>query len=64
MSSRSHAHSHISIWLRVLGLVGLAFGLAIAIPGFQLIMLGGSWYYLIAGLGTIAAGLLIFGVIP
>lgn len=64
MSSRSHAHSHISIWLRVLGLVGLAFGLAIAIPGFQLIMLGGSWYYLIAGLGTIAAGLLIFGGHP
>ncbi len=48
------------IWLRVLGAIGLAFGLSIAIPGIQLITLGGSWFYLIAGAATIVAGWLIW----
>ncbi|MCA8887973.1 MAG: PQQ-binding-like beta-propeller repeat protein, partial [Parvularculaceae bacterium] len=50
----------ISIWLRILGVIGIVFGLLLAIPGVQLIFLGGSWYYLIAGGATIAAGWFIF----
>nr|WP_314627899.1 membrane-bound PQQ-dependent dehydrogenase, glucose/quinate/shikimate family [uncultured Janthinobacterium sp.] len=33
-------------------------GLALAAGGIELITLGGSWYYLLAGLGLIAAGVL------
>ncbi|MDH6167426.1 quinoprotein glucose dehydrogenase [Variovorax boronicumulans] len=38
--------------------LGLA-GLALAIAGAWLIALGGSWYYLVAGLGLIASALLL-----
>ena len=46
--------------LRLLGVVGILFGLSIAIPGLQLIVLGGSWYYLIAGALTAYAGVKIY----
>ncbi|WP_421931328.1 glucose/quinate/shikimate family membrane-bound PQQ-dependent dehydrogenase [Phenylobacterium sp.] len=39
----------------LLGLVGLAMG----VGGAQLIALGGSWYYLIAGLAVLASGVLL-----
>jgi quinoprotein glucose dehydrogenase len=39
----------------VIGLVGLA----LAVAGAWLIALGGSWYYLVAGLGLIASALLL-----
>jgi quinoprotein glucose dehydrogenase len=39
-------------------LLGLA-GLALAVAGAWLIALGGSWYYLVAGLGLIASALLL-----
>jgi quinoprotein glucose dehydrogenase len=38
--------------------LGLA-GLALAVAGAWLIALGGSWYYLVAGLGLIASALLL-----
>ncbi|QSI33910.1 membrane-bound PQQ-dependent dehydrogenase, glucose/quinate/shikimate family [Variovorax sp. RKNM96] len=38
--------------------IGLA-GLALAVAGAWLIALGGSWYYLVAGLGLIASALLL-----
>lgn len=39
-------------------LIGLA-GLALVVAGAWLIALGGSWYYLVAGLGLIASALLL-----
>ncbi|QEI05156.1 membrane-bound PQQ-dependent dehydrogenase, glucose/quinate/shikimate family [Pigmentiphaga aceris] len=61
------------IWLALLGLVLFAAGLFFAFYGFQLVSLKGSWYFLLAGIGLIAAavqivrarqsGGLIFGVV-
>lgn len=50
---------HVSIWLKILGIVGIPFGLSLALPGIYLITLGGSWYYAIAGIATALAGWLI-----
>ncbi len=50
----------ISIWLRILGVVGFVFGLSLALPGLYLIFLGGSWFYAVAGTATMAAGWDIF----
>lgn len=52
--------SKLSIWLRVLGVVGMVFGLAFGIPGVQLLFAGGSWFFAIAGLLTVIAGRLIY----
>ena len=42
--------------LRLIGaVIGVVLGLALAIPGVQLIMLGGSWYYVVAGLAGVVA---------
>lgn len=46
----------IVLWL-LGGLLALA-GLGLALGGLKLVSLGGSWYYLIAGLGLVAAGIL------
>lgn len=46
------------IALRVLGALLALTGLALAIGGAELVWLGGSWYYLIAGLALIATGVL------
>ncbi|MFC6619801.1 membrane-bound PQQ-dependent dehydrogenase, glucose/quinate/shikimate family [Novosphingobium panipatense] len=49
-----------SILLRLLGaLIGLM-GLGLAAAGIWLIALGGSWYYLIAGLALLATAVLLF----
>jgi len=47
------------IWLAALGLVLLAAGVFFAFYGFQLVSLKGSWYFLLAGVGLIAAGVQI-----
>lgn len=50
----------IAFWLMMfLALVLLAVGLALAVGGAWLIALGGSWYYLPAGLALILAGALM-----
>ena len=46
-------------WAVALGVVFLAIGLALGAGGVWLIALGGSWYYLFAGLGLIVAGALM-----
>ena len=43
----------------VLGWVCIIFGLVIAAGGIWLLMLGGSWYYALAGIGLIATGVLL-----
>ena len=51
------SHSRKSHWLLPpLGLLIALVGLALAIGGGWLITLGGSWYYLLAGLGMLASG--------
>ncbi len=51
---------HVGIWLKVLGVIGILFGLSLALPGIYLITLGGTWYYAIAGIATVVAGWMIF----
>ncbi|AKI03529.1 glucose dehydrogenase (plasmid) [Hoeflea sp. IMCC20628] len=46
--------------LRALGAVALLAGLYLLVGGAYLMSLGGSWYYVIAGLGLVASGVLIF----
>lgn len=48
------------ILLKILGIVGIIFGLAFGLPGILLLMHGGSWFFAIAGLMTVIAGWLIF----
>lgn len=44
-------------WLLIVfGIVLLLLGLALMIGGVRLISLGGSWYYLVAGIGLVIAG--------
>ena len=43
----------------VTGVVFLLLGLALAVGGVWLLLLGGSWYYLVAGLGVAITGALL-----
>lgn len=63
MATASPGDQHISIALRILGVIGILFGLSLALAGIYLITLGGSWYYTIIGLMT-AAGWSIFRGLP
>lgn len=47
------------VWLLVLGLCLVAAGLFFVIHGYQLITLGGSWYFLLSGAALLASGALI-----
>ncbi|MBW9086975.1 glucose/quinate/shikimate family membrane-bound PQQ-dependent dehydrogenase [Rhizobium wenxiniae] len=47
------------IWLFVLGAVLVLAGLFFAIGGGKLVSLGGSWYFLLAGIAIVIAGLLV-----
>jgi quinoprotein glucose dehydrogenase len=42
-----------------MGVALISLGLVLAAPGSWLIMLGGSWYYLLAGMGLIVSGILL-----
>ncbi|WP_312403382.1 glucose/quinate/shikimate family membrane-bound PQQ-dependent dehydrogenase [Rhizobium sp.] len=46
-------------WLFVLGAVLALAGLFFAIAGGKLVMLGGSWYFLLAGIAIVIAGALV-----
>ncbi|EPX86997.1 hypothetical protein [Salipiger mucosus] len=45
--------------VRILGWVCVIFGLVIFVGGVWLLVLGGSWYYALAGAGLIATGVLL-----
>lgn len=47
-------------WTMLVGVVLLVFGLPIAAGGLWLITLGGSWYYLPAGIGLVLTAWLLF----
>ncbi|PKV43007.1 quinoprotein glucose dehydrogenase [Janthinobacterium sp. 61] len=46
--------------LKVTGVIFILFGLALLGGGIWLASLGGSWYYLLAGIGILVAGVLVF----
>jgi quinoprotein glucose dehydrogenase len=46
--------------LKVSGVIFILFGLALLGGGIWLATLGGSWYYLLAGIGMLVAGALVF----
>ncbi len=46
--------------LKVTGVIFILFGLALLGGGIWLATLGGSWYYLLAGIGMLVAGALVF----
>ncbi|WP_245840170.1 membrane-bound PQQ-dependent dehydrogenase, glucose/quinate/shikimate family [Pantoea rwandensis] len=50
----------LSIWNKAFAAVLIIFGLAMGIGGVWLAALGGNWYYLLAGVGCIIAGSLVF----
>ena len=52
---------HRSVLLLAIGLIVVVMGLALGVGGAWLIALGGSWYYLIAGLACLATGRLLIG---
>ena len=47
-------------WLYLVALLTLLAGLVIAAGGAWLLSLGGSWYYLVAGIGLLATGIFLF----
>ncbi|MDD0974360.1 glucose/quinate/shikimate family membrane-bound PQQ-dependent dehydrogenase [Pseudomonas fontis] len=50
-------------WLpRLLGVLLLLMGIALLVGGIKLSQLGGSWYYLIAGIGFALSGLLLLAL--
>ncbi|MCJ9712836.1 membrane-bound PQQ-dependent dehydrogenase, glucose/quinate/shikimate family, partial [Bordetella hinzii] len=46
-------------YVTLFGIVLALIGLALAVGGARLVSLSGSWYYLLAGLGMLAAGILL-----
>ncbi|GAA5007995.1 glucose/quinate/shikimate family membrane-bound PQQ-dependent dehydrogenase [Acinetobacter puyangensis] len=60
--SDTHAKSHMlfKIWCFILGLALLLTGAFYVIGGGKLVSLGGSWYFLLAGLFTLASAFFIF----
>lgn len=53
-------HSRAPAWgVKILGWVNIALGAVILVGGLWLIILGGSWYYGLAGLGLFGTGLLL-----
>lgn len=60
MTNRSgHISSLAKLWLIIVGIVLVLAGLFFAIGGGKLVMIGGSWYFLLAGLVIIVSGVLI-----
>ncbi|MCV4287840.1 glucose/quinate/shikimate family membrane-bound PQQ-dependent dehydrogenase [Pseudomonas capsici] len=59
--TKSQPSASFSRWpIRVVALGVLVFGLLFAAGGGYLVTLGGSWYFLLAGLGLIASSILLF----
>lgn len=57
--SQADVPNRVPVWPRVLGVVLALVGLALLIGGIQLVTLGGSWYYLIAGVASVVSGVLL-----
>ncbi|CAN5202625.1 membrane-bound PQQ-dependent dehydrogenase, glucose/quinate/shikimate family [soil metagenome] len=63
MALHSHAKSSggvAAIAVRILGIILALIGLTLVIGGVKLLTLGGSFYYLLAGIGLVASGVMLF----
>ena len=60
MSESSNSHTLLKIWCVILGLALLFTGLFFTVGGVKLATLGGSWYFLIAGIFTLISAFFIF----
>lgn len=60
MSASPKAHGFAYWALKLFAVIVALIGLALAAGGLWLITLGGSWYYLPAGVGMLASGALMF----
>lgn len=49
-----------ALWLRVIATLFIAVGVALALPGAQLVTLGGSFYYAFVGVGLLVSGWLLW----
>ena len=58
--TKARASKGLGIWSVLLGLVLLAIGLFFVIGGGKLVSLGGSWYFLIAGIVTVLSAIQFF----
>ena len=50
----------LGLWCLLVGVILLATGLFFVIGGYKLVSLGGSWYFLIAGVITLLAAIQFF----
>ncbi|OON39445.1 pyrroloquinoline quinone-dependent dehydrogenase [Izhakiella australiensis] len=57
--SKSNKITRLSVWNIVFALILLIFGIAMTIGGGWLVAVGGNWYYLLAGIGSILSAILI-----
>jgi len=60
MSESTSSHTLLKIWCLILGLVLLLTGLFFTVGGAKLVTLGGSWYFVISGVFTLASAIFIF----
>ncbi|MFY9326695.1 MAG: membrane-bound PQQ-dependent dehydrogenase, glucose/quinate/shikimate family [Georgfuchsia sp.] len=60
MNSVAPAMKHNTFGLRLIAVLFIAIGAALALPGAQLAMLGGSLYYTLAGAGLLVSGGLLW----
>ncbi|MFV0368301.1 MAG: membrane-bound PQQ-dependent dehydrogenase, glucose/quinate/shikimate family [Hyphomicrobiaceae bacterium] len=51
---------HVNLFVRLLGIVLLLIGLPLLVGGAYLVSLGGSWYYVLAGIGIAVAGVRVW----
>lgn len=51
---------HVHVALKIFGVLLILIGLPLAVGGAYLLILGGSWYYLVTGLGLVLSGVYLF----
>lgn len=60
MNSDSKVAKPSTLWLRVIAVLFMVVGAALALPGVQLVTLGGSPYYAIVGVGFLLSGWMLW----
>ena len=58
LETTTHGHRRGQTRLRIFGVLLSIIGALLATGGFQLVTLGGSWYYLLVGIGLVLSGVL------
>jgi|GEM_PF-2373373 len=60
MTESTRTHTILKIWCFILALALLVTGLFFTVGGAKLVTLGGSWYFVISGVFTLASAIFIF----